>query len=86
MTMQRHVKLIRNAADATISLPAGFALSSDEVIIRQEGDRLIIEPEIARNREVNSALLAWLATQESLRPEDSMDKVPREGPTRPVTL
>ena len=86
MTMQRHVKLTRNAGDDTISLPAEFALSSDDVIIRKEGDRLIIEPEIARNRQVNAALLAWLATQEPLPPEDAMDKVSRDGASRPVTL
>ncbi len=86
MTMQRHVKLTRSAGDDTISLPAEFALSSDDVVIRKEGDRLIIEPEIARNRQVNAALLAWLATQEPLPPEDAMDPVSREGPTRPVTI
>jgi virulence-associated protein VagC len=86
MTMQRHVKLTRNSGEDTISLPAEFALSSDDVIIRKEGDRLVIEPEIARNRQVNGALLAWLATQEPLPPEDAMDAVSREGPTRPVTL
>jgi virulence-associated protein VagC len=86
MTIQRRVKLTRSAADDSISLPAGFVLSSDDVIIRQDGDRLIIEPEIARNRQINSALLAWLATQEPLPPEDAMDSVPREGSTRPVTL
>ena len=86
MTMQRHVKLTRNKGEDTISLPAEFTLSSDDVIIRKEGDRLMIEPEIARNRQVNGALLAWLATQEPLPPEDAMDPVSREGPTRPVTL
>jgi virulence-associated protein VagC len=86
MTMQRHLKLTRNAGEDTISLPAEFALSSDDVIIRKEGDRLIIEPEIVRNRQVNGALLAWLATQEPSRPEDTMDPVSREGPTRPVAL
>ncbi len=86
MTMQRHVKLTRNSGEDTISLPAEFALSSDDVIVRKEGDRLIIEPEIARNRQVNGALLAWLATQEPLPPEDAMDPVLREGLTRPVTL
>jgi virulence-associated protein VagC len=86
MTMQRHVKLTLNSGEDTISLPAEFALSSDDVIIRKEGDRLIIEPEIARNRQVNGALLAWLATQEPLPPEDAMDPVSLEGPTRPVTL
>jgi virulence-associated protein VagC len=77
MTMQRHVKLTRSAGDDTISRPAEFALSSDDVIIRKEGDRLIIEPEIARNRQVNGALLAWLAMQEPLPPEDAMDPVSR---------
>jgi hypothetical protein len=37
MTMQRHVKLTRNAGEDTISLPAEFALSSDDVIIPQGG-------------------------------------------------
>jgi antitoxin VapB len=82
MTMQRHVKLTRNSGDDTISLPGEFALSADDVIIRKEGDRLIIEPEIARNRQVNGALLAWLATQEPLPPEDAIDPVPRGGSTR----
>jgi antitoxin VapB len=86
MTMQRHIKLTRNAGEDTISLPAEFALSSDDVIIRKEGDRLVIEPEVVRNRQVNNALLAWLATQEPLPPEDAMDPVSREGPTRSVTL
>jgi virulence-associated protein VagC len=55
MTMQRHVKLTRNSGEDTISLPEEFALSSDDVIIRKEGDRLIIEPEIARNRQAIAA-------------------------------
>ena len=38
MTMQRHVKLTRSVGDDTISLPAEFALSSDDVVIRKEGD------------------------------------------------
>ncbi len=77
--MQRHVKLTRSAGDDTISLPAEFALSSDDVIIRKEGDRLIIEPEIACNRQINGALLAWLATQKPSSPEDAMDSVLREA-------
>ena len=83
MTMRRHVKLTRNSGEDTISLPGEFALSSDNVIIRKEGDRLIIEPEIARSRHVNGALLAWLATQEPLPPEDATDPVSREDPSRP---
>ena len=85
MSMQRHVRLTRNASGDTISIPPEFALSSDDVVISKDGDRLIIEPETARNRRVNEALLAWLATQAPLPPEDAMDRVSRGGPTRPVT-
>ena len=86
MTMQRHIKLTRTPGGGTISLPEEFALSSDDVVIRKEGDRLIIEPEIARNRQINGALLAWLAAREPLPPEDALDPVPRDGTTRLVTL
>ena len=85
MTMQRHLKPTPVAGAATISLPAKFALSSDDAVVRKEDDRLIGEPEITRNRQVNGALLAWLATQEPLPPEDTPDPAARDGLTRPVT-
>ena len=86
MTIQRHLKLTPTADGDTITLPAEFALSSDDVVVRKEGDRLIIEPDATRNRAVNSALLAWLSTQAPLPPEDMFDPVPRDGAARPVTL
>ena len=86
MSIQRHVRLTRNVGGNTISIPPEFALSSDDVVISKDGDRLIIEPETARNRRGNDALLAWLATQEPLPPEDAIDPVSRGGATRPVEL
>lgn len=86
MTMQRHVRLTRNAGGDTISIPPEFALSSDDVVVSKEGDRLIIEPQTARNRRINDALLAWLAAQAKLPPEDAMDEVKRAGVTRAVAL
>lgn len=86
MTMPRHFKLTKDERADTISLPPEFALSSDNVIVRKEGDRLIIEPEAARNRAVNDALLTWLATQQDLPADDWPDEVTREGQTRPVLL
>ena len=86
MSIQRHVRLTRNAGNDTISIPPEFALSSDDVVISKDGDRLIIEPETAQNRRVNDALLTWLATQEPLLPEDAIDPVSRGGATRPVNL
>lgn len=49
MTMQRHVRVNRHATGDTISIPAEFALSSDDVVISKDGDRLIIEPENAES-------------------------------------
>lgn len=86
MTTPRHVRLTRSAGGQTISIPPEFALSSDDVVIRKEGERLIIEPEVVRNRRVNDALLAWLATQPPLPPEESMDPVSRDDRTRPVSI
>ncbi len=86
MSMQRHVRLTRNASGDTISIPPEFALSSDDVVVSKDGDRLIIEPETARNRRINDALLAWLAAQAPLPPEDAIGPVPRAGLARPVTL
>jgi len=86
MSLQRHVRLTRNAGGDTISIPPEFALSSDDVIVSKEDDRLIIEPQTARNRRINDALLAWLAGQAKLPPEDAMDKIPRAELTRPVPL
>ena len=86
MSIQRHVKLTRNAGSDTISIPPEFALSSDDVVISKDGDRLIIEPQTAQNLRVNEALLTWLATQAPLPPEDVMDPVSRGGATRPVRL
>lgn len=86
MSLQRHVRLTRSASGDTISIPPEFALSSDDVVVSKEGDRLIIEPEITQRRRVNDALLAWLATQDPLPPEDAMDPVSRDGLTRPVSV
>lgn len=86
MTTPRHFKLTHDDRADTISLPPEFALSSDDVIVRKEGDRLIIEPETACNRSINRALLSWLATRQDLPAEDWPDSVARDGLTRPVPL
>ena len=38
------VRLIRTAAGQRIALPPNFALGGDEAILRQDGDRHILEP------------------------------------------
>ena len=76
MQTERHVRLFRNGRNQAIRIPREFELKGDEVIIRRDGGRLIIEPVVKRGL---LALLAdWEATDETManiddppiRPED----------------
>ena len=57
---ERHVRLFRNGRNQALRIPREFELEGDEAILRQEGDRLIVEP-VRKGR-----LLALLATLEPL--------------------
>lgn len=55
-----HVYLLRNGQDQVLTIPHEFALPGTEVLLRKEGDRLIIEP--IRH----DSLLALLSTLEEI--------------------
>jgi antitoxin VapB len=44
MQSERHVKLIRNGRNQALRIPREFEFDADEVMVRKDGDRLIIEP------------------------------------------
>ena len=44
MTKSRHISLSKKGEERVLLIPHDFALSGTEVLLRQEGDRLIIEP------------------------------------------
>ncbi len=44
MQTPRHVSLLTSGQDQILTIPQDFALSVTEVLLRKEGDRLIIEP------------------------------------------
>jgi antitoxin VapB len=56
MTQERVVRVFRNGRNQAVRIPREFELSTDEVIMRKEGDRLIIE------ESPNRALLELLGT------------------------
>ena len=64
MQSERHVRLFRNGRNQAVRIPREFELPGDEAILRQEGDRLVLEP-IQRKRN----LLEILATLEPLDEE-----------------
>lgn len=63
MTTQHIVRLFHNGTNQALNIPPDFELPTDEVLIRKEGERLIIEP-IRR-----ASLLALLATLQDIEDE-----------------
>ena len=57
---ERHVRLFRNGRSQAMRIPREFELEGNEVIVRKEGDRLIVEP-VRKGQ-----LLARLSTLEPL--------------------
>jgi antitoxin VapB len=77
MATERHVKLFRNGRNKAVRIPRGFEFPGDEAIIRQEGDRLIIEP--VRRKSLLELLNSW----------EPLDQAPfeiEELPIEPVEI
>jgi antitoxin VapB len=60
MSQTRHVSLSTQGQDQVLTIPPEFAITGTEVILRKEGERLIIEPVLP------SSLLALLTTLSDL--------------------
>lgn len=60
MQNSRHVSLLTKGQEQVLTIPHEFALSGTEVVLRKEGDRLIVEPIPA------NSLLALLTTLEDV--------------------
>jgi len=44
MGIERHVKLFKNGSNQAVRIPREFEMPGEEVIMRKEGDRLVLEP------------------------------------------
>jgi len=50
MQTERHVRLFRNGRNQAVRIPREFEFEGNEAIIRKEGNQLILEPVVKRNR------------------------------------
>jgi antitoxin VapB len=74
LPIQRQARLFRNGRNQALRIPREFEFSGDEVTIRRDGVRLIIEPiERKPNR-----LAEWLAKQEPIDDFPEIDELPIE--------
>lgn len=62
--MERHAALFRNGRNQAVRIPREFELEGDEVLMRKEGDRLILTP-VRRNR-LMDLLASWEPLDEGL--------------------
>jgi len=44
LSSERRVRLFRNGQNQALRIPREFEIDADEVLLRKEGDKLIIEP------------------------------------------
>jgi antitoxin VapB len=68
-------KLFRNGGSQAVRIPKEMRFATDEVLLRREGDRLILEPKArtlaALSREMGEPLdWDWDAPDPTVRPED----------------
>lgn len=66
---QRTASLFRNGRNQAVRIPVEFELPGDEVLIRKDGDRLIIEPKPRKN------IVEVLREMGPLGPEDQFPDV-----------
>jgi antitoxin VapB len=65
---ERHASLFRNGRNQAVRIPREFEMEGTEVLIRKEGDRLILTP-IRKNRLLD-LLASWAPLDESLPDRD----------------
>lgn len=61
---ERHASLFRDGRNQAVRIPLEFEMKGSEVLIRQEGDSLILTP-IRRNR-LRDLLAAWEPLDEAV--------------------
>ena len=57
MQTERLVKLFKNGRNQALRIPREYELPGDEAVIRQEGNRLIIEP--VQHRSLLQVIAGW---------------------------
>ncbi|MBJ7483787.1 hypothetical protein [Brevundimonas sp.] len=80
------VKLFRHGDGHAVDIPAGFTLPGDNAVMRQDGERLIIEPaELGAAKPSLSELLAQWAAEGPLDDDECMPEI-LDSPPRPFDL
>lgn len=79
----KEVKLFRNNRSQAVRIPVEFELPGDRVLIRREGDKLIIEP-LTRPSNLVEPIAEW-KKDAPLGPEDQLPDI-EDMPAKPESI
>ncbi|WP_058988176.1 MULTISPECIES: antitoxin [Acetobacter] len=69
----REVKLFRNNRSQAVRIPVEFEMPGDRVLIRRDGDKLVLEP-VKTPSTLKELLMAW-REEPQLAPEDDFPDI-----------
>lgn len=73
---ERHASLFRNGRNQAVRIPREYEMQGTEVLIRKDGERLILEP-IRKNRLLD-LLASWEPLDEGLPEVEDAPPQPRD--------
>lgn len=73
---ERHASLFRNGRNQAVRIPREFEMEGSEVLIRQEGDSLILTP--IRGNRLRDLLASWEPLDESVPEVEDLPPQARE--------
>ena len=82
MNAVRHVRIFKNGRSRAVRIPKELDLFGDEVVMRLDGDRIILE---RPKKQSLAGVIDWLRNQPPLGPEDDFPDI-NDPPPEPVNL
>ncbi len=74
---ERHAALFRNGRNQAVRIPREFEMEGSEVLIRKDGDSLVLTP-IRRNK-LRDLLASWEPLDEALAEVEDLPTQPRDA-------
>ena len=80
MGTERHVRIFKNGRSRAVRIPKELDIFGDEVVMREEGGRVVME--LPRKRDLRE-VIDWLRTQPPLGPDEQFPEID-DLPAEPV--
>jgi antitoxin VapB len=80
MGAERHVRIFKNGRSRAVRIPKELDIFGDEVVMREEGGRVVME--LPRKRDLRE-VIDWLRTQPPLGPDEQFPEID-DLPAEPV--